>query len=134
MNRALVFLALLTALPLRVAAETWALPRMSYGAPDLQGTWTNATLTGLERFDDVDALVLTPEQAGRIERGASDFLDSIDDVPEGELEAGGDVGGYNTCWIDPGSRLAVLNGEIRSSIIVDPDAVAGALLAAAQDR
>ncbi|NRA09460.1 MAG: hypothetical protein HRU02_15005 [Myxococcales bacterium] len=121
MNRALVFLALLTALPLRVAAETWALPRMSYGAPDLQGTWTNATLTGLERFDDVDALVLTPEQAGRIERGASDFLDSIDDVPEGELEAGGDVGGYNTFWIDPGSRLAVVNGEIRSSIIVDPE-------------
>ncbi len=30
------------------------------------------------------------------------------------------MGGYNTFWMDPGSRLARVRGEIRSSLIVDP--------------
>ena len=31
--------------------------------------------------------------------------------------AGGDVGGYNTFWIDPGAHMMRVNGEYRSSII-----------------
>ncbi len=31
------------------------------------------------------------------------------------------MGGYNTFWMDPGTRLAVVNGEIRSSLIVEPE-------------
>jgi hypothetical protein len=102
------------------SAEEWVPPRMSWGAPDLQGTWTNATITGLERFDEVESLVLTPEEAGRIENRTAEFYASIDQLPEGELEAGQSVGGYNTFWMDPGSRLARVRGEIRSSLIVDP--------------
>ena len=30
------------------------------------------------------------------------------------------VGGYNTFWISPGDSFAVVNGEKRTSIIVDP--------------
>jgi hypothetical protein len=33
---------------------------------------------------------------------------------------GGKVGGYNVGWLDPGSGFAVVNGEKRSSMIVDP--------------
>ncbi len=101
-------------------AEEWKLPRMSWGDPDFQGTWTNATITGLERFDGVEKLVVTPEEARAIENGFENAFASIDELPEGELEAGEDVGGYNRFWMDPGSRLAVVNGEIRSSLIVDP--------------
>ena len=40
-------------------------PRTPNGVPDLQGTWTSATLTNLERPEEVDGLVLTPEQANQ---------------------------------------------------------------------
>jgi len=30
------------------------------------------------------------------------------------------VGGYNTFWLDPGSRYTVVDGQIRASIVVDP--------------
>ncbi|MCP5056202.1 MAG: hypothetical protein GY937_05680 [bacterium] len=99
----------------------WTLPRMADGAPDLQGTWTNATITGLERPDGIDALVLTPEEARQIEGRTKDFFDAVDEVPEGDLPAGEDVGGYNTFWMDAGSRLAIVDGEIRSSLIVEPE-------------
>ena len=54
MSRRLALLALLAAFPLQVAAEQWTLPRMSYGVPDLQGIWTNATLTPIEFTDAFD--------------------------------------------------------------------------------
>ena len=44
-------------------AKGWTHPRMSWGAPDLQGTWTNATITGLERPDELEDLVLTPDRS-----------------------------------------------------------------------
>ena len=120
----LASLAVATALSLVAAvesgAEAWKPPRMSWGAPDLQGTWTNATITGLERSDDIKGLVLRKRQANQIEKGTAKFYASIDQLPEGELEAGENVGGYNTFWMDPGSRLARVRGEIRSSLIIDP--------------
>ncbi len=113
-------IAVVLASAVESGAEAWKPPRMSWGAPDLQGTWTNATITGLERNDEIENLVLTQEQASQIESGTAKFMASIDQLPEGELEAGKDVGGYNTFWMDPGSRLARVRGEIRSSLIVDP--------------
>jgi hypothetical protein len=115
-----VCLLLGAALPLAAAGEAWVQPRMPWGDPDLQGTWSNATLTGLERFDEVEKLVLTEDEAREIESGFSGLLASIDDVPAGELEAGEDVGGYNTFWMDPGKRLARVRGEIRSSLLIEP--------------
>ena len=113
-------IAMLSAMAQASSAEQWKSKQLSWGVPDLQGTWTNASVTGLERFDEVDDLVLTPEAASRIEDGTADFFASIDDLPEGELESGEDVGGYNTFWMDPGKRLARVRGEIRSSLIVEP--------------
>ncbi|MAE96846.1 MAG: hypothetical protein CL910_19530 [Deltaproteobacteria bacterium] len=115
-----LLLALLLLVPLRVSAEGWTLPRMAWGDPDLQGTWTSATITGLERMDGVDELVLTPEEARRIEEQFAGFFEAVDAVPEGELPAGEDVGGYNTFWMDPGKRMAIVRGEIRSSLLVEP--------------
>jgi hypothetical protein len=116
----LASVALLVTAGQEIRAEEWQRPRMAWGAPDLQGTWTNATITGLERFDEVEKLVLTPAEAREIENATADLYASIDDVPEGELEAGENVGGYNSFWMDPGKRLARVRGEIRSSLIVDP--------------
>ncbi|MGE0460729.1 MAG: hypothetical protein AB7Q16_05115 [Vicinamibacterales bacterium] len=113
-------------------ARPWTMPRTPDGKPDLQGNWTNATMTPLERPEGQSA-TLTPAQAARIEKGMADRVERLaqpsdPDRPappqggDGSTGAAGNVGGYNNFWIDPGERIAVVNGEYRSSIITDtPD-------------
>ena len=99
-------------------------PRTEWGAPDLQGFWSIATQTNLERADRFEGrLVISPEEAARIEAmvAARDAASNAPSDPErGPPAAGTNVGGYNTFWMDPGNRLAVINCEIRTSILVDP--------------
>lgn len=102
-------------------AEQWEVSRMPWGDPDMQGIWTSATITTLDRPDGLEGLVLTEEQARVLEQNGEDVLESIDDIPEGDLEAGENVGGYNAAWLEPGTRVLRVNGEPRSSIIVDPE-------------
>lgn len=105
-------------------AVEYAVPRMSYGVPDLQGVWTNATITTLERPQDIAKLVLTEAEATVIEQNRQAFYDAYDEPTanaDGELPVANDPGGYNTFWMDEGTRLARVNGEIRSSFIVEPE-------------
>jgi hypothetical protein len=104
-----------------VSAEEWQVPRTEHGDPDLQGLWTSATITGLERPANVDTLVLTEEQARLWERRSAAAFASIDDIPEEGVQQGQDVGGYNSFWMDPGTRIMRVNGELRSSILVQPE-------------
>ena len=94
-----------------------------FGDPDLQGTWTNTSLTTLERSDNYTSLVVTQEQANSAATLAADFTEAIDNpYEEGESpKAGENVGGYNTAWMDPGTQLFQLNGEYRSSILTYPE-------------
>ena len=102
-------------------ADTWQLPRMPWGDPDLQGVWNSATLTGLERFKGMDDLVLTETQARELERRDAGLMSQIDNLPAGDLPAGKMVGGYNTIWLDKGTQLLRINGEPRTSIINHPE-------------
>lgn len=130
--RALAIAAILSlALP-AAAQPAWKPPRTEHGQPDLQGAWTNATLTNLERDAKYgDRLVMTPEEAAAIEQTEardmaaanrpSDPALRTEDLPH---ECGrGFTGvncGYNSFWIDPGTQVIRLNGQTRTSIIVDP--------------
>jgi hypothetical protein len=51
----------------------WVVPRTDDGHPDLQGNWSNSTLTPLQRPKDQEA-VLTWEQASAIEQGRADVV------------------------------------------------------------
>ena len=102
-------------------ADDYAVPRTHFGEPDLQGIWTNATITALERPSQFDSLVLTEQQAAAWEGATAQTMASIDELPEGGLQAGQDVGGYNSFWMDPGTRALRVNGEVRSSILVHPE-------------
>ena len=88
----------------------WVVPRTSWGAPDLQGIWTNATLTPVERPEAL-AAELSPEEAAQLEedtaaeRVASDRL-----IP-------GVVGAYNQFWMDAGTTVV---DSRRTSLVVDP--------------
>ncbi len=105
------------AMPLTAQETDYEVPRTAFGVPDLQGTWNIATVTMLERDAKFNGkLVITPEEAIEIGQTGESYLDNL--TAEGDEP---DVGGYNTFWMDPGERMAEINGEIRTSIIVDPE-------------
>ncbi|NKB97029.1 MAG: hypothetical protein GKR90_00805 [Pseudomonadales bacterium] len=103
--------------------DAYQAPRTWFGDPNLQGIWTNATFTTLERPDEFDKLVLTPEEAIAREDERNAFYEDYDkpEKVDGQLQEANDPGGYNTFWMDEGSALARVDGEIRSSIIVYPE-------------
>ena len=117
-----------------------AIPRTAEGHPDLQGNWTNATITPLERMRPNTPLVLTEEAAQLDERNTAAALEAreapsdpnrgappvggeVRKSPNAEptyLEllwraGGGSVGGYNSFWVDPGDRVLRVDGQPRSS-------------------
>ncbi|HEY7798064.1 MAG TPA: hypothetical protein VIA80_04820 [Hyphomonadaceae bacterium] len=101
----------------------WTPPRTPDGKPDLQGDWTNSSITTLERTSSSLPLVLNAEQIRRLEssraqQAAADAAPTP--VSQGAPQAGGAIGGYNLFWIDRGSKVGVVKGEARSSWIVDP--------------
>ncbi|HEY8538395.1 MAG TPA: hypothetical protein VIL28_05975 [Steroidobacteraceae bacterium] len=104
-------------------AADYRAPRTSFGHPDLQGVWTNATLTTLERPANLgDKLVLTEQEARAMETAMARRLALADapSNPNAELRAGSDPGGYNLFWMDPGTKIAYIDGQYRSSLIVEP--------------
>ena len=48
-------------------ASSYQAPHTSWGAPDLQGVWTHASITKLTRPAGIDHLVLTPAEAKALE-------------------------------------------------------------------
>jgi hypothetical protein len=104
------------------AQEAYKAPRTSDGKADLQGVWTNASLTPLERAPG-QPLVMPADRAAQMEKQRAQMMaaqNNRTNPNEGAPRAGQDVGGYNSFWIDPGSRYGVVKGETRTSWIVDP--------------
>ena len=60
-----------------VAAQTaWVVPRTPDGHPDLQGNWSNETLTPFQRPRD-QSRILTPEEVTGIEHGQAGGTDAV---------------------------------------------------------
>src|SRR5262245_33807002 len=85
--------------------KPWTVPRTPDGHPDLQGNWSNATLTPLERPAGLP-LVLTREQVAALEKVRSDTVAKLGQKSDpnrtappvggdGSTGAAGNVGGYN---------------------------------------
>jgi hypothetical protein len=86
--------------------------RLADGRPDLQGEWSFATVTPLERPKEyADRATLTAEEAAKIEERA--VRDQFVDRPPPP----GNPGAYNRFWIDFGTEVVSTN---RTSLVVDP--------------
>ena len=106
----------------RTSNAEWEVPRTPDGRPDLQGNWTNQTLTTLERQAG-QGPVYTPEQVAQIEQGSvARFVagEQPSDPNRPAPQAGQDVGAYNNVYFEFGHRVAVVNGEARTSLITFP--------------
>ena len=98
-------------------------PRMPDGTPSFEGVWSKASLTVLERTPQFDGLVVEPAKARAIESGraaAMERANEASDPDAGAPPAGSNPGGYNSFWTDPGTNIGVIDGEFRSSWIIDP--------------
>jgi hypothetical protein len=123
MNTKFLSIVVVLALPAIAGADAYKVPHTADGHPDLQGTWTNATLTPVERPKTLgDRLVLNETEALQMEQRMKDFAAASDQPSDlsQELPKGGGVGGYNVFWFDPANKVATVNGERRSSLIVWP--------------
>lgn len=103
-------------------------PRTAEGKPDLQGVWSTATATPMERPDGYP-LVLSREQADRMEDGTlfnkrmktqASYVDPAEGAPE-KGKPLPPVGNYDVAYTDPGSRVTSIGGELRSSWVVWPE-------------
>ena len=124
MNRRVpVVMAVLLAVTVGVASAqtTFDPPRMADGKPALGGVWDFRTLTPLERPARLAGqAVLTAEEVAEIEsRSAARAEAALEPSEVGAelLPVGGDVGAYNSYWVDQGA--SVVDGQ-RTSLIVDP--------------
>ncbi len=100
--------------------------------PDLSGTYDIATLTPVQRPKAFgDNLFLTPEQAeelvateAKLQADGAQASQVDRDAPpaggDGSEGAAGNVGGYNTFWIDRGTDVIEIDGKFRTSLITEP--------------
>ena len=143
---ALIALALISFTAATAAAQTAksaaksAVRRTPDGHPDLQGTYDLATMTPMERLPG-DPPVLSKEQAQKLQQAELDRRNAdggkLDPnrapLPVGgdkstgksffeilEKAGGGAVGGYDRLWLNQGTAYTMVDGQIRTSIVVDP--------------
>jgi len=87
-------------------------PRTGWGDPDLQGVWTNATLTPIER-----PLILSGKEVLTAEEAAELEVQSAESRAASDRFIPGNVGAYNQFWMDSGKNVT---DDRRTSLIIEP--------------
>ena len=112
-------------------ATTYKAPRAADGHPDLEGVWSNAAITRLERNPrHSDTLVLTEAQVRKIESRNQALIDlgnkptdpnaKVTDLPADCSDGRGTNCNYNAAWTDPGSVVSRVAGQGRNGFITIP--------------
>src|SRR5260370_23760901 len=99
------------------------IPRTADGHPDLQGVWTNATLTALERPAALAGkMTVSDAEAAVYEKRQNDELKACDGKSDSDFHrraGSGETGGYNPRIIGPRSECARVDAEKRTPVIID---------------
>ena len=91
-------------------AKPFTSPKTAWGDPDLQGKWSYATITPLERpIEQVNKETLTADEIATLNESSRTSADRRDGTAEADLERA-----YNATWYDRGKSTG------RTSLIVDP--------------
>ncbi|MFT4671356.1 MAG: hypothetical protein ACI945_000692 [Pseudohongiellaceae bacterium] len=120
-----------TVLPLSAAlaqdsGEVFTTLKTEWGVPDLQGNWKNATVMPFERPSDFGTKqAYTEDEARQLELSAQQAVEQDNEPLDPNrtapaLEALPPVGNYDLFWTDRGMFLPTINGEFRTSAVIDP--------------
>ena len=114
---ALVTAAVVIVIAVPLTASASDIPKTSWGAPDLQGTWDFRSITPFERPKEFgDKQFLTAEEIAEWEettRKSREERRNRDPVlGQGDVDVG-----YNAFWLDRGEKMT---GTLRTSLVVDP--------------
>ncbi|GAB1266187.1 hypothetical protein [Aurantivibrio infirmus] len=107
-----------------VSAADYEVPRLADNKPDFQGTWTNVSLTYLQRSSRYKSNVLSDEEAEKIEqqtaaRSARGLQRTDPNAPA--PRAGSNVGGYNSFYLDQGDALSKIDGKYRTTWLTNQE-------------
>jgi hypothetical protein len=124
MNRIAALVISLMSLSAVQAQTTTDIPRTPEGRPDLQGFWSNATLTPLERPTRfADRRAMSAEEAIAMQQDAVQrdiAADAPSDPDRPPPSDGNTAAAYNSFWLDRGTQVVEVDGEYRTSMIIDP--------------
>jgi hypothetical protein len=100
--------------PANAPNKGWSAPRTPWGEPDLQGIYSNRTITPFERPDTVGGREFyTPEEIATLEKAAEER--SVDN--DRQVGTRQDVAlAYNQFWWDRGTKMTTT----RTSLVIDP--------------
>jgi hypothetical protein len=107
-------------------AQPYRPPRTSFGAPDLQGDWSNASFTPLQRPRQFKGLVAAEAEAAAfvsVQRGVLAGIPEPKDPnePTSKTPPAPSVGQAQSEWFETeGAGLTRIGGRLRTSVIVDP--------------
>ena len=97
-------------------SKKWTAPRAPDGPPDLQGIWSNAIITPLERPTELEGKPFLSEQEASVYEKQVVERNDVDRRQNMPKET--DVArAYNEAWYDRGTKTAKTR---RTSLIVDP--------------
>jgi len=99
----------------RVFDSGYVVGRTAYGHPDLQGVWSNAVITPLERPEDLaDKATLTAEEAQEYARRRLEATNRDQRTDDSDADV---ANAYNDFWWDSGDNVVRTR---RTSLIIDP--------------
>jgi len=104
-------------------AQTYTPPKTSWGVPDIGGAFSSASLTSMSRPAGATGLIVSQEERDKLfnrniytrvakEEAALSPAELLKDANPDRA--------YNRFWMDPGADLGKINGQYRSSWIVEP--------------
>jgi hypothetical protein len=107
-----------------LAAPPYKAPRTASGAPDLQGIWTNTSVTWLQRTRAAKALVPTDAEIAMMEQGFAKLVEPLtSDKPIDPNAPAPPVAEDvdNADYIEMDIKVGRVGGQPRSSWIVEPE-------------
>ena len=108
-------------------AQQYEVPYTEWGVPDFQGVWKHTTVMPFERPAELgEKRTYTEEEVLALERRVQEQFDEDNEPldpsrpPPEVAESLPPIGNYDLFWRDDAQFLPTINGEFRTSAIVEP--------------